>query len=167
MDIEMLLKDRQELLEKMRDSLQEELIACEIREAENENEPAVLNVVFDELGQDNEEGVLGEFFFLPPASEEDEVQHFSTVLTIADDIDKTKLPDLFETMSHINFKIPCGAFCIDEDAEMLLYRHTVPLPIDESKEALLKEMNICMANALVSADMYLDLLLKINNGEVM
>ncbi len=163
MDIEKTMRERHELLEALRDSLQEELVACEIRNPENENEPEILNVIFDELGQDSEEGALGEFFFLPPDSEEDTVQHFSAVLTITDNITKAKLPELYEAMSHINFRIPCGSFCIDEDAEFLLYRLTTPLPADMQKDALYDQMNITMTNALVAADMYMDILLKIND----
>ena len=162
MDIEKIKSDRHELLERLQAALQEELVACELREAENEGEPEILRVVFDELGQDNEDGALGEFFFLPPGSEEDEVQHFSAVLTIADDIDKSKLPELYEAMSHINYEIPCGSFCIDKEGENLVYRLTTPLPTAVEGDELFNQMNVCMANALVSADMYMDILVKIN-----
>ncbi len=164
MDIGTIIQERHELLERLRDSLQEQLVISEIRGAENEGEPEVLRVVFDQLGQDNEEGVLGEFFFLPPISGEDEVQHFSAVLTIADDIDKSRLPELFRAMSYINFRIPCGSFCIDQDEEVLIYRLTTPLPARLRDEDMFDQMNICLTNALISADMYLDILLKILTG---
>ena len=165
MDIGKTMKERQELMERLKDSLQKELVACEIREAEQKGEPEILRVLFDELGQDNEEGVLGEFYFLPPLSGEDEVQLFSAVLTISDRIDKNKLPELFEMMSYINFRIPCGSFSIDREQEVIVYRLTTPLSAEMEKEELFGEMNICMTNALVAADMYLDLLLRINAGE--
>ena len=160
MDIGTIIQERHELLERLRDSLQEELVISEIREAENEGEPEVLRVVFDQLGQDNEEGVLGEFFFLPPGSGEDQVQHFSAVLTIADDIDRDRLSGLYEAMSQINYKIPCGSFCIDPEGEFLIYRLTTPLSARMNKDELFDQMNICMTNALISADMYIDILLK-------
>ncbi len=165
MDIEKVLAERHELLERLRDSLQEELLVAELEEAENENSPEVLRVVFDEIGQDNEEGALGEFFFMPPLSEEDTVQLFSAVITIGDSVDKERLPELFKIMSFINFRIPCGGFCIDEEGEFMLYRLTVPLPAGLGKDQLYDEMNIVLTNALVSADMYMDLLLKVNEGE--
>ncbi len=165
MDIEKTLGERHELLERLRDSLQEELLIAELEEAENENSPEVLRVVFDEIGQDNEEGGLGEFFFVPPLSEEDTVQLFSAVITIADEIDKERLPELYRIMSFINFRIPCGSFCIDEEGDYMLYRLTTPLPVNLEKDKLYDEMNIIVANAFVSADMYMDLLLRANDGE--
>lgn len=161
MDIEKIMKERHELLERLRDSLQEELVACEIIEAENENEPEVLRVLFDELGQDNEEGILGEFFFLPPGSDEDEVQHFSAVFTVADEIDKDKLPRLFEAMSYINFRIPCGSFSIDREEEILIYRLTTPFSVQMKGDDLYAQMNICLTNALICTDMYSDILLQL------
>ena len=47
----------------------------------------------------------------------------------------------------------------------MLYRLTVPLPAGLGKDQLYDEMNIVLTNALVSADMYMDLLLKVNEGE--
>lgn len=164
MDIEKTMRERHELLERLRDSLQEELIICEILEAENENEPEVLRVLFDELGQDNEEGVLGEFFFFPPGSDEDEVQHFSAVIAVADEIDKSKLPQLFEAMSYINFRIPCGSFCVDEEGEVLVYRLTTPFSAQMKGDDIYGQMNICMTNALICTDMYMDILLQILEG---
>ena len=165
MDIEKTMRERHELLERLRDSLQEELVICEILEAENENEPEVLRVLFDSLGQDNEEGILGEFFFFPLGSDEDAVQHFSAVLTIADEIDKDKLPGLFETMSHINFSVPCGSFCIDQEGEVLIYRLTTPLSVNMKGDELFEQMNICMTNAIICTDMYVDILLQGVNGD--
>ncbi|MBO6138037.1 MAG: hypothetical protein J6O71_05430 [Lachnospiraceae bacterium] len=165
MDIEKINSDRHALLERLKDALLEELVACELREPENEGEPEVLRVVLDELGQDSEDGALGELFFLPPGSEEDEVQHFSAVLTITDDIDRSRLPELYEAMSHINYEIPCGSFCIDKEGENLVYRLTTPLPMAIEGDELFDQMNVCLANALISADMYMDILLKINDKE--
>ena len=165
MDIEKVLAERHELLERLRDSLQKELLIAELEEAENESSPEVLRVVFDEIGQDNEEGGLGEFFFVPPLSEDDTVQLFSAVITIADEIDAERLSELYRIMSFINFRIPCGSFCIDEEGEYMLYRLTTPLPVNLEKDKLYDEMNIILTNAFVSADMYMDLLLRANDGE--
>ena len=103
MDLGKIKEERHELLTRMRDSFQEELIACEIREPENENEPEILTVVLDGIGETGDmEGGIGEFFFAPPSSENDTVQHFCAVLSLLDDPDREYLPQLFEAMSYIN-----------------------------------------------------------------
>ncbi|MCR4656172.1 MAG: YbjN domain-containing protein [Lachnospiraceae bacterium] len=151
---------------KDRDSLQEELIACEIREPENENEPEILMVVLDGIGESGDmEGGIGEFFFAPPSSENDTIQHFCAVLSLLDDPDREYLPQLFEVMSYINFKLPCGSYSVDRDASLLCYRLTSPIPMELSGEGLFEQMNATMANALTVADLYVDTLIKIAGGE--
>lgn len=166
MDLGKIKEERHELLTRMRDSFQEELIACEIREPENENEPEILTVVLDGIGETGDmEGGIGEFFFVPPSSENDTVQHFCAVLSLLDDPDREYLPQLFEAMSYINFKLPCGSYSVDRDASLLCYRLTSPIPIGLSGEGLFEQMNATMANALTVADLYADMLIKIAGGE--
>ena len=166
MDLEAVMKERHELLIKMRDSLQEGLIACDIREAEKENEPEILTVVLDGIGEAGEkEGGLGEFFFIPPATENDTVMHFCSVITLLDDLNREHLPELFELMSYINFRLPLGSYSVDRDASLLCYRLVTPIPAGVSGDALFSQMNVCMANALTSADLYVDMLIKVAGGE--
>ena len=147
MDLGKIKEERHELLTRMRDSFQEELIACEIREPENENEPEILTVVLDGIGETGDmEGGIGEFSLL-------------------DDPDREYLPQLFEAMSYINFKLPCGSYSVDRDASLLCYRLTSPIPMGLSGEGLFEQMNATMANALTVADLYADMLIKIAGGE--
>ncbi len=166
MDLETIMKERHELLSKIRDSFQEDFIACDIREPENENEPEILTVVLDGIGETEEkEGGIGEFFFIPPASENDTVMHFCAVITLLDDLGREHLPDLFEAMSYINFRLPLGCYSVDKEASLLCYRLVTPIPMGVMGEALLQQMNVSMSNALTSADLYADVLVKIAGGE--
>jgi len=165
-DINKMTEERHELLTRMRDSLQEELIACDIRQPENEGEPEILMAVIDGIGESGEmEGTIGEFYFIPPSSKEDTVQHFCATLTIADELKEEFLPPLFEAMSYVNFNIPCGSFSVDKDRSMLSFRLVTPLSAGLSGEDLLLQMNISMANAFASADLYADELIKVSGGE--
>ena len=160
-------KERRELLERMKESLQDDLIACEVAESEQEGMPPVLNVILDTLAKDDaEEGAIGEFYFDPIASEEDEIQHFSSVITLMDDLPKGHLPELFEAITYMNFVLPCGRYCIDKDCTFLAYRLTVPFSIELSGDALFEQMNICMANAVAAADIYMEPLVQLAAGEV-
>ncbi len=166
MDIEKIMEERHEILARMRDSFQEELIACEIREPENEKEPEILAVVLDGIGEIGDmEGGIGEFFFAPLSSENDTVKHFCTVITIADDLDKRYLPDLFEAMSYINFRMPCGSYSVDKDASFICYRLVTPIPMGLSGEELFEQVNVVMANAFTAADLYADMLIELSSGE--
>ena len=167
MNIEEKIQERKELLERMKESLQDDLIACEVAEREMEGVPVVLNVILDTLAKDDaEEGAFGEFFFDPIASEEDEIQHFSCVITLMDDLPQEHLPELFEALAYINFILPCGRYCIDKDRSFLAFRLTVPLPMELSGDALFDQMNICMANAVAGADIFLEPLVQLASGEI-
>ena len=167
MNIEEKMQERRELLERMKESLQEDLIACEVAESEEDGMPPVLNVILDALAKDDaEEGAFGEFYFDPIATEEDEIQHFSGVITLMDDLPKEHLPELFEAIAYINFILPCGRYCIDKGQSFLAYRLTVPLSMELSGDALFEEMNICMANAVATADIYQEALIRLAAGEV-
>lgn len=166
MDIEKLKQERHEMLVRMQDSLQEELVACAIREPEAEGEPEILTVVLDGIGETGElEGGIGEFFFVPPSSEDDTVQHFCAVLTLMDDLPKENLPALFEAMSYINFRLPCGNYCIGKDTSLLSYRLSTPIPMSLSGEPLFEQINVSMANAMTAADLYADDLIRLLSGE--
>ena len=166
MDIEKIMYDRRMLLEKVRDSLLEKLVACELSEP-SDDEPLILTAVLDTIGDSmDKEGAIGEFFFLPISSADDTVQHFSAVITLLDTIEKDSLPRLYEKMSHINYSIPCGSYCVDEDASVLCYRLTVPLSFKLDEDTLYEEINLCMANAYICADLHAEELIRLASGEV-
>ena len=73
--------ERHELLERMEDDLQKDLIAAKLSTSEEENAPEILSVMYDALGLE-EEPVFGEFYFLDIPSEDAEVQHFCATLML-------------------------------------------------------------------------------------
>ena len=167
MDKERILEERHEYLTRIRDSLLEDLIVCELREPESDEEPEILTVVLDGIGEAGElEGGVGEFFFAPLRNAEDTVMHFCAVLTLMDALKKEQLPELFEAMSYINFKMPLGSYSVDRDASLLCYRLVVPLPAGLSGEELLTQINIIMANAFTAVSLYADTLIKMAGGEM-
>ncbi len=166
MDIELMMQERHDLLTRLQDSLQEGLIPCEIAEKEEESGPEILTVILDGMGEEGEkEGAVGEFFFLPAASEEDKVQFFRSVVTLTDTILPESLPALYEAVAKINFRLPCGSYSVDEEGGYLAYILTVPLPMGLSEDALYEQMNVCVGNAAIASDLFSDILLKIASGE--
>ena len=78
MEKEKIYAERKELMERLVDSFQDNLIPAMIREPENPEdpeEPVVMSALFDEMGRGEE--AFGEFCFRPLISEKDEVQFFT------------------------------------------------------------------------------------------
>ena len=163
-DIKKRNEERRAILDRIVGDLQENLIAAMIREPESDEETPIISVIFDGLGMEHDE-VFGEFYFLPFPDEDVDFQHFSAVITIADEIKEEHLSELFEAMSYINFVLPGGSFCIDSEKQFLAFRLNVPLPADMDNEELYHEINIVMGNAVALTDIYMDQLLKIMDGE--
>ena len=103
---------------------------------------------------------------MPVSSEEAEVQYFTAVITIADELDTERIGELFEAMSYINFKVPAGSYCIDKDRSFLVYKLTTPLSVGLSEDALYEQVNISMGTATAMADLYMDLLRRILENEI-
>ena len=160
-----IINQRHKVLEKIQDDMNEHLIAAQLVSPETEETPEVLNVVLDGIGFEGEEAI-GEFCFIPMASDEAEVQYFTSVISIADEIEDDTLSALFEAMSYINFSVTCGSFSIDMNHSFLVYKLTVPMPVDISDETLYDQVNLYMGTATAMADQYMDLLLRMIEKEL-
>lgn len=164
MDIEKIKKQREKLLQKANEELKDELIPSVIKDKEESGiEDGILAILFDELGSNSDEA-FGEFFFSPVITDEDEVQYFNCVIVLTQDIDKDKLPLLYEAFAYINFYIPYGAFAIDADHESIVYRYTQALPIRMKDEDLYAQIQIAMGNAISMADSNINLVLSLEDG---
>ncbi len=163
MDKEAILKERSELLVKMEKDLKEDLIAAAIRKPENDDEPEILTVLFDALGTEGEE-VAGEFFFSTIESDEDTVQYFTSVMTIAGELPEEQLPAIYEALNYINFMIPCGSFAVDSNHAYLIYRMSAAMSMNVTGEALYEQMNVIMGNAVAVVDGFIDLIMAILEG---
>ncbi len=164
MNISNLLEERRRILERIQGEFQEALEPAMIREPESDSEPVILSILFDDLGTPDGEA-LGEFYFLHPASDEDEIQHLCGTITIAEKVESDHFPELFEAMSYINAAIPCGAWRLDMDRKFLSFHLAAPVSINMTGEELYEEMNIVMTNAYAVAGAHADLLIKILDGE--
>ena len=160
-----IMNQRHKVLEKIQNEMQESLIAAQIITTDEEDSPEVLNVVLDGIGFGGEEAI-GEFCFLPLISDETEVQYFSSVISIADELDEDSLQILYEAMSYINFRMMGGSFCIDQNHSFLVYKLTVPVSVLLTDEALYEQVNMYMGTATAMADQYMDLLLRMLDKEL-
>ncbi|MBE5826567.1 MAG: hypothetical protein E7307_08015 [Butyrivibrio sp.] len=164
MNISNLLKERHEILKRIQGEFQEAMEPAMLREPENEGEPVILSVLFDDLWSPDCEA-LGEFYFLNPVSEDDEIQHLCGTITIAEEVTSSNFPQLFEAMSYINASLPCGAWRLDMEKRYLSYHLAVPVSIEMTGEELYRQMNIVMTNAYAAARAHADLIIKVMDRE--
>ncbi len=155
---------RHELLQRLTDELNTEFIPAVIREPQTENEPEILAVLYDALGQSGDE-VMGEFFFPPLMGEDDQVQYFNAVLTLTEELPEERLGELYEILSYLNFLLPCGAFCVNRGHDFLVYKLSVPLDVELSEDELYTAMNVAVSSASFYTDRYVDILLRFVEGE--
>lgn len=161
MDKTKILKQRHVMLENLKDELNAAEIAAELGAEEDGFE--MVTTMLDEVG-DTDSEMIGEFFFRPLLTEEDEVQYFAAVLTLPDEIPADRLPALYEAVSYVNFTLPAGCFSIDMDHQYFCYVLSVPLPIDLEDGEVFREMDLAAGNAMAIADAHVGILLDVING---
>ena len=88
MDKTKISEQRHRLLESLKEELNAAEIAAELRD---EDGFEMVSAMLDEVG-DTDSEMMGDFFFRPLLSEEDEMQYFAAVLTIPDQIGEDRLP---------------------------------------------------------------------------
>ncbi len=164
MDREKISKQRKEIFERINKELAGEYIAAVYQDKEVSGmEDGILNVYLDDVGG-NFEDVIGQYFFTPITTDDDQIQIFNAVVFLTEDISEKKLPALYEAMSYINYYSLVGAFSIDEMHSQLAYKISIPMPIEMSDDALYDQVQAIMGNGMITVDKFADLLLGINNG---
>ena len=163
MDIKEMESRRHELLEDLNKELNDSLIAAVVRK--DEGAPEMVSAMLDELG-DGDLDILGDFYFRPFQSEEDEAQSFMCVLTVTDELPPERLPVLYEVISYLNFTLPAGCFSIDKDHRFLCYTLNTLLPVELEDSLLFREMDLAVGNAMAISDTYIGLLEDVISGEI-
>lgn len=166
MDKEKILQERHDIFREIQDELRDELIAASIMKGGVGDDTEVLRVIFPDMGYENEDGGVGEFFFAPFSEGEDEVTHFVSAITLADNYPTENVQKMIGLMAALNCYLPCGCFCVNRDGSVLLYKLVNPLPMELSGDALKEQMNICMGNAVAVCDQFSDLLFRVMEGEM-
>ena len=156
---------RRELLEKFCEDFHEAYIAAAVVEPESEDGLTTVRVLFDELG-DGDDEPYAEFYFTPLTSEEDTVQYFTGLITLSEDLPVDNLSKLYEAMSYINFYIPAGAFAIDAGHRVLTYRLCVPMSIEAAREEIFRQMQVIGGNSAAIADAYIGVFRDVANDDM-
>lgn len=159
-------KEKQKyVLAVMEEILGEAQVRTLLRSAGEDGLPVdILTTLHTEFGQDSDEA-MGEFYFAPNANGESQVQYFTSVITLSEEVNKEHLPELYEAISKLNFYLPVGSFAIDEEDSSLAYKHVVPIRVDCSQEELLQQVDILIAHALSISEEYIAILLHVSEGK--
>ena len=164
-DFAKIKEERHGILEQICNDLNEALIAAVVSTAEEiPDSPEILNVHFDEIGVSHDE-VFGEFFFHNIVSEEDVTGIFNGLFTIYDNLPEENLAKVYEAISVLNYYIRNGAFGVSADRKMLTFRVCLPYPLATGKQELYDMVNTTMGNAYVILDEWVDIVLRVAEGE--
>lgn len=153
------------VLKAITDTFNEEYIPAIFREKVDDGEAMnIVSLLYTEYGNgDGEAGV--DLFFLPISAAQSDIQYFSVVINIAEEIDASYKAGLIETLNTLNFLTPFGTYACTPEGTVVFYKLVTPLPADLSEEELLKQVNILTANALDTAEGFVGLLQKFVKGD--
>ena len=134
------------------------------REAENHVADMVVAEHRD-VGLKGDE-ILGEYYFLPDKNEEQDYQSMVFALTLMDDLKKEHMEDVIKAISVLNFILPKGAFVVDEDNGLLMYRYVASFPAEESEEEMFSLARFHIAFSVQLVSMWLDPLMTLAYGTI-
>ena len=110
--------------------------------------------------------VLAEFSFLPLEGP-DEVWYFTSIITIKDDIPEDGVSPLAGAISRLNFYLPYGEFCINAKGDLLIFKSMTVLRADHDDDKLYEDIELAADRALLSAEGYTDLLIRVSDGRML
>ncbi len=155
-------EQRHNILARMGENFRKELVPA-ILSDKDENGVEILSVDLFSFAEDGFDAD-GEFFFLP-SSDEDEIQFFVNLITIAEELPEDNLPELCVAVSAINTYILTGAFAIDVSSKSLVYKHSYEMMMTEDEEAVLDAAELSMGTALEMVSSYAYMLAEVNDGK--
>ena len=110
--------------------------------------------------------IMGEYYFLPDKNEEQNYQSMVFALTLMDDLEKEHMEDVIKAISVVNFILPKGAFVVDEDNGLLMYRYVAAFPAEESEEEMFSLARFHIAFSVQLVSMWLDPLMTLAYGTI-
>ena len=162
MDLNALKEIRHEVLAEVEKEFIDELVPAKLAQHEN-HDVDILNILFEEAVVDGMDAA-GEFFFLESA-EDDEIQFFINLFTIAEDIFDEKFAELGMAVAVMNAYLPVGAFALDITEKSLVYKHTYEMGTDIDKAAMKDNVDLSMTVAFQTVSDFGYLLIEVLEGQ--
>ncbi len=161
MDLSALNKLRHEVLSEVEKEFIEELVPAKLVEHEG-TDAEVLDVILQDFAVDGMDAT-GEFFFIH-TEEDDDIQYFVNLITIAEDLQGDRLGELGMAIAYMNTYIPVGAFALDITENTLVYKHTYEMGTGIDKDAIKDNVDLCMGVALQAVSDFGYMLIEVLEG---
>lgn len=162
-DIKTVTDNQDRVLKRLAAELQEVMVPAMVRDKDEVIPSPVLTVMYSEVGSELNE-VIGEYTFLP-VSVDDEVQIFSSIVTMTDELPDNNLDELRKAVSRLDFYLPLGSIGMDIEDKRLGFKFGVPIPVTTSEDTLFELINMYITTGYMQVDRYIGMLLKIAQGE--
>ena len=159
-----MLEQRHRILNRVKDSFDEEMIPAQI-ERPDVSDPADeherLMILMEDIAAVGVDA-MGEFFFLP-SQQSDEYQVFMNLITIDEEINLGRLNELLLAINILNNYIPVGAFGIDLARNNIVYRHNCEMPIRSSDAPIKDKVDLSMGLSVALVKEFAYMLLEVND----
>lgn len=155
MDITKIKEQRHSLLAGLEQEFLDELIPAKLS-PETEEQTEMLTMILEDLSGEGTETVC-DFFFLPVFGDEVDIQVFTCMFTVIDEVEDDRFGELVSTVSMMNAYLPVGCFAYDAGVNSIIFRHSYEMPLDLTDDELASNVNLCinMAVEMVSAYGYM------------
>ncbi len=157
-----ILKQRTEILRDFESDLKEEMIPAILEEMGDDKFP-LLNVLLEDFILEGQTG-RAEFFFLPN-DDGDEIQVFTTIITVTEDLIEENLGELFKGIAGINMFVETGGFAVDFIEKRLIYKHGYEMPMPLDTESLKDIVDLTAGTSMQVAEEFGRYLIEINEGQ--
>ncbi len=152
---------RHDVLVAVQDKLNEELVPTNLSE-KDEYGVETLAVVLEDSTVEGYDATA-EFFFYP-YEDGDELQHFTSLITISDELYENTIQELCACVSGINSYMPAEGFAIDFVSRSLIFKHTYVMPVDLDASAMQENVELAISMSLQTVGEYGYLLAEVNDG---
>lgn len=112
-----------------------------------------------------EEGVFGEYYFMPSLPDE-EAYYFTATLTLVEEINEECIPVLAEAISKMSFYMPVGTFCMNKPGEIVVYKVSEIIAADMDIKAAVDLMNRTSTHAIGVPERYVTVLRQLATGQL-
>lgn len=163
--MENLKQSQMEILMKLKEALDAVEIVNTIREPEGKLPMPILTTLHTNLGYQNNE-VMGEFYFLPLYTENQQFHYFTVVMTLDEEVPEEKYEEMVRAANMINYYLPVGAFTAEKNGGIFAYKHAALLPVDLNTEKLVFMADGVIGTAMSFVNDFVDPFMQLLNGQI-
>lgn len=119
----------------------------------------------NDMGE-NDESVLGEYYFLPAVDEEQIAGQFSVSVVLAGDLTPESAGRLYKALSRINAMLPAGVFLVSSDDKVLSYHRVISYPVSMEVQEMFDYLRPQIAACLQITSLWMSFLLYMEEGSL-